>query len=261
MNEPTFPCWIKETKALTPEVWTIAFDVDKPLNFEAGQYINVVIPAPSRFKKAVTRNYSICSPPEKSPIELCFELVGKGPGYLSQLKEGDIFEASGPYGGFTYKPHQSQHLCYIGTGSGIGPFRSMIQSQNYKNAPPVTTTCILEVKNEREILYCDEMEKFNHTARQNFIPVLSDPSRDWTGEKGNAVDCIRNFNDRFPLFIDSNLYLDGIEGYPWNRTAFYLCGDAQMVDGVTAILRERGVSNKLIHQEIYFDSHQTRAAA
>lgn len=250
---------VREVRLLTPHTCSLSFEAEEPFSFQAGQYINVRIPNGGKSHNELSRNYSIVTPPEKRPLELCFELVGTGTTHLSRLRPNDTFQARGPYGKFIYEGKSDRHLCYFATGSGIGPFRSIAFSDQFNKASPLSTTCLLGVENEEEILYRDELEKFDsENSRHHFIPVLSHPkSQDWKGMSGSVSDCLKRFGESFPLLKNHDLILDGLEGYPWTRTDFYLCGEGETIAEIKALLLAKGVSQTSIHEEVYFESKET----
>src|SRR3990167_4426514 len=100
MKTPAFECKVNEVRLLTSSICSLSFDSNKPLEFQAGQYINVELPNPTSHDAMFSRNYSLATPPHKRPIELCFELVGFGSNYLSKLAPNDTFMARGPLGKF-----------------------------------------------------------------------------------------------------------------------------------------------------------------
>src|SRR6185295_10125591 len=78
----------------------------------------------------ITRAYSMASPPSGRQFELCLNLVaeGKMSPYLFDLKVGDEIQATGPWGGFIFRqPVQDSIL--VATGTGIVPFRAMLQDR------------------------------------------------------------------------------------------------------------------------------------
>lgn len=251
-------CKVKEVRLLTSHICELSFETEGNFDFQAGQYVNVLIPNGGKGNRAFARNYCLATPPEKRPMELCFELVGSGTSYLSKLRSGDTFKIRGPFGKFAFEGKANRHFCYLATGSGIGPFRSIVFSNHFKKAPPISATCVLGVENEEEIIYREEMERFDaDSPSHHFIPVLSHPkSPTWKGIRGKVADCLKSFGANFPLLNNQDLILDGIEGFPWARTEFYLCGDGAMIEEVEGVLLEKGVAPSSIHQEVYFDSKE-----
>lgn len=230
-----FQCEVTEFNYLTPGVFELKFRPDRPIAFQAGQYVSVLVPAPDG-KPALRRPYSIASAPEKQPIELCVQRVEKGPGsnYLAQLRKGDKFECVAPYGFLTYHPRPNRHAVFISTGTGIAPFRSMVLSDEFKKAAPLSTLFLLGVRGDEDLLYARDFEK--HPGLK-WVPCL-------TRSSGSAANC---FQGRVTRFIEEMK-----EPFPWLETEYYLCGNGAMIDDVRRFLKAKGVDRKSIHVEIYF---------
>jgi ferredoxin-NADP reductase len=236
MAATEFQCKVRKFNMLTPTVFEVCFDTEIPFHFEAGQFISIVIPGAGPKGRDLRRAYSIASGPETKPVELCVKLVEEGPGtnFLYKLREGDSFRGYAPYGDFVYEPKPGRHACFIATGTGIAPFRSMVYSAAYRAEPPASATCLLGVRQQDELLYLDDMAKL---PGLKWVSAVSQPGADWTGYRGRVTDYIRN---------------ELGEGYPWKETEFYLCGNGSMISEVKAILADRGVEKDSIHQEIYY---------
>ncbi len=229
-------CEVKSFRMLTPTVFEITFEGDKPVEFEAGQFVSVVIPGAGPKGRDLRRAYSIASGPEVRPIELCVKLVEGGPGtnYLYKLRPGDKFRGFFPYGDFTYEPKPGRHACFIATGTGIAPFRSMVFSRALAENPPASTVALLGVRDEAELLYLDE---FTGRPGVTWAPCVSRPTTDaWKGFRGRVTDWLRAQGQEFP----------------WLETEYYLCGGSAMIDEVKRILAEKGVQKESIHQEVYY---------
>jgi CDP-4-dehydro-6-deoxyglucose reductase len=144
MAAQEFKCVVKSFKMLTPTVFETVFegrlasDPSVSMTFQAGQFVSIVIPGAGPNGRDLRRAYSIASGPETHPIELCVKLVEGGPGtnYLYKLREGDTFKGFAPYGDFLYRTHSAKNACFIATGTGIAPFRSMVFSEKFKSDPP-----------------------------------------------------------------------------------------------------------------------------
>jgi len=240
-----YRCEVKSFRMLTPTVFEVTFELSQPLQFEAGQFISIVIPGAGPKGRDLRRAYSIASAPETHPVELCVKLVEEGPGtnYLYTLRPGHTFRGYAPYGDFVYEPKPGAHACFISTGTGIAPFRSMILSKAYREAPPVSAICMLGVRDESELIY---MEDFKDVTGVTWVPAVSRPSSsDWQGFKGRVTDYLRSLGD----------------DYPWTQTEYYLCGGGAMIDEVKAILMAKGVVKESIHQEIYYKTAKEQPTA
>lgn len=236
MAAQEFQCQVKGFQMLTPTVFEVTFDTEQPFQFKAGQFISVVIPGAGPNGRDLRRAYSIASNPEKRPVELCVKLVPDGPGtnYLAKLRPGDVFRGFAPYGAFVYKPKPGRHVCFIATGTGIAPFRSMVLSEKFQNSPPVSTSCLLGVREEAELLYTQDFELMKGVR---WVPAVSRPcTGEWKGFCGRVTDYLRSLG----------------EDYPWLETDYYLCGGGAMIDEVKQLLKDKGVTKESIHQEVYY---------
>ncbi len=229
-----FKCKVIESNPLTPNVFELKFAPDRPLDFKAGQYVSVIVPAVDG--KPLRRPYSIASAPGVSPIELCIQKVEKGPGsnYLAGLKPGDTFECVAPYGYLTYHPRPDKHAVFISTGTGIAPFRSMVLSEEFRKSPPLSTLFCLGVRTDHDVLY--ETDFISHPLLK-WIPCL-------TQSVGRVSEF---FKGRVTAFLESQH-----SQFAWSETEFYLCGNGAMIDDVRKFLKGNGVDRKAIHVEVYF---------
>lgn len=201
------------------------------LEFTPGQFVSIVSVIED---KKITRAYSIASAPHSNRFDICLNLVqdGKLSPRLFELAPGDTVEFQGPLGYFTLRSPASDSVM-IATGTGITPFRSILQSQ--LNAYPQTRfTLIFGVRYERNILYRSEFEALE-AAHPNFRfwPTLSRPEPNWTGRTGH---------------VQAHL-TEALAG----RTDFdvYICGLKVMVDDVRARLKELNFDRKRIIFEKY----------
>ena len=248
MAAKEYQCEVKSFKMITPTVFELGFETSEPVEFEAGQFFSIVVPGAGPNGRNLRRAYSIASPPEKRPIELCVKLVIGGPGtnFLIKLRPGDRFSAYATYGDFTYEPKPGRAACFIATGTGIAPFRSMIFSTAFREAAPTHSYCLLGVREQEEVIYTEE---FGDVPNLTYVPAVSRPNPpgqgpEWTGFRGRVTDWLRQQDQSFP----------------WKETEFYLCGNSAMIDETTALLLERGVEKSSIHKEIYYKTPKEGAA-
>lgn len=241
MAAKEFRCIVKSFKMLTPTVFEVTFEGEKVLpenpdfHFEAGQFVSVVVPGAGPGGRDLRRAYSIASAPEVRPVELCVKLVEGGPGtnYLYQLRSGDVFKGFAPYGDFTYEPKPGRFACFIATGTGIAPFRSMVQSHAYRASPPERAWCLMGVRSKEELCYIEDMER---EAGLEWVTAVTAPFGDYKGFVGRVTDWLR---------------AQGMD-FPWHQTEFYMCGSGPMITEVKSILHEKGVQKDSIHQEKYY---------
>jgi len=237
---PTFTVRLKGTKVIAPKVRELAFEREngEPLVFEAGQWLNLVLPLePAPIKRA----YSIASPPRgDGTFELAITQVDGGPGstYLHSLAPGSTLQALGPSGFFT-GPKRAPHGClFVGTGTGITPLRSIILDELARgNTAPIILVC--GVRKAEDRLYDDELRALA-AAHPNFSfeYTLSQPTSEWTGRTGYVQTHVTEFWRK----LESH-------GHPPHA---YICGLQRMVGAVRDLLRkDLAAERQQVHSERY----------
>jgi ferredoxin-NADP reductase len=227
-------------RELTPTVFELSFEVEPKIEFQAGQFISLIVPGAGPHGRDLRRAYSIASSPDLRPMQFCIKRVEGGPGttYLDRLLVGSTFQAMGPYGDFVPKTPPERGVCFVATGTGIAPFRSMLYSSDFqKSAPNRPMISLFGSQNEKELLYVDEM---NGVPGHRFVTALSrvdaDRAKELHAYPGRVTDYLRAHQKDFPPA-------------GWD---FYLCGSSAMIEEVKTILMGFGFDKKQIHQEVYY---------
>lgn len=226
---------VSEKKYVTPTVFEIRFKVEPQISFLAGQFVSVVIPGAGPKGRDLRRAYSIASSPEDPEIELCIKKVEGGPGttYIDGLKVGEPAKIFAPYGDFIYKTPKTRDVCFIATGTGVSPFRSILNSNAYREGPAAHAACLFGVRHEKEILYQEELG--NYTGLR-WVPCVSRPEGSWSGYAGRVSQYLK---EQFEDLVSLN-------------TDFYLCGNGEMIKEVKEFLNSKDIPKSQIYTEKYY---------
>lgn len=231
---------VEGIRTLTHDVREITFRLIDPkeIVFKAGQFVSFEVPHP-KFSKPATRPYSIASPPSRRDrVTLLLNLVPGGPGstYLFSLKEGDETRFKGPAGSFYLKEEGARDLLLVATGTGIAPFRSMLDHV-FEQGFSRSARLYWGLRSRRDLYY---QEEFEALAKQHqnfsFITTLSRPEPGepgWTGSTGRATKLVEER-------VNSVANL-----------AVYLCGNSGMIRDVAALISKKGLCP--IHKEKWYD--------
>ena len=203
--------------------------------FKPGQFITLDLPIHEKPNKRL-RSYSIVSWPDGTNQ---FELLvvqtpgGAGTQFLfHDLQPGGEIKFRGAQGVFTIPEDLSGTIFLICTGTGVAPFRSMIQYIYTQGLQPENLHLIYGCRTRDELLYFDE---FNQMALEipgfHYHPVLS--RENWDGLQGRVHA------------VYESLCADKPE------SRFYLCGWKHMVDEARQRLRDLGFPDKSVHLELY----------
>jgi ferredoxin-NADP reductase len=211
----------------------------QPFAFDAGQWVNLVLPLPGG---ELRRAYSIASPPDgSSRFELAVTHVKAGPGstYLHELPVGATLQAVGPQGFFTRPLAGAAPALFVGTGTGLTPLRSMLRDA-LAQGDGTPMGLLFGVRHEAEILYRDELEALAATHPGfRFEVTLSRPSDGWTGRAGYVQLHARRLYEELALANRGSPHV-------------FVCGLERMVGAVRDLFRkEMQLPRACVHSERY----------
>jgi glycine betaine catabolism B len=214
--------------------------------FRAGQYICLKTVIGNTF---VSRPYSISSNPDQSvnyyEITICKKDDGYVSGYIiNHWVPGFEVKATGPHGCFYHEPlRDKKHIVALAGGSGITPFRSMILEMANKKQPS-KIVLIYGSRNEKEIVFKEELEQFahNYPNRLQIVHVLSEPFPEWKGYRG---------------LISGELIEKIVNDL--NHYSFFLCGPPEMYNYCIGNLEKLGVPKRSIRVELSSAYHDLSA--
>ena len=232
---------------LTPTikgVW-ITLDAPQQLEFQAGQYINLVVPGEEQ-----RRAFSIASAPSaRGEIELNIRRVpgGRATSWIhEELKVGDVVRFAGPYGRFFVRQthHVADQLPYLflAGGSGLSSPRSMVLDLLAQGVT-LPITLVNGARHQPELYHHEEFLALaaNHPNFE-YVPVLSNEPLEsgWSGARGFVHDAAKaHFNNDFR-----------------GRKA-YLCGPPLMIEACIKTLMQ----GRLFERDIYTEKFISAADA
>jgi|TARA_R110002096_G_scaffold381308_1_gene575160 CDP-4-dehydro-6-deoxyglucose reductase len=228
----------------TDKNWRFIFEspLYDEIKFPSGQLVQLLAKpyAPSEGGDSIKRNYSISSWADgtnKFELIITYLEGGKMSEYLfKEAKIGDEFVYKGPMGIFTLPDNLMDRDVYlVSTGSGISPFRSMINYIYENKVPFKSIKLFFGTRTESDLLYRDELEKIqNELPNFEYIPSLSQESKQ--GFKEGHV------HEHYLKLIDES------SEKPW----VYFCGWDRMISEGRFHLDERGFEmTKDIRVEIF----------
>ena len=171
---------IRRTTMLTHDVVSLELALDRPIDFEAGQFVLMSVPG-----IAGARAYSMVNFDRRTE-QLQFVVKRKPDGRLSDwLFGGPVIRASvdlfGPLGGATFHPEIGKNLLCIAGGSGIAGMMSILsracQERYFEDH---AGHVFFGVRTRRDVFFLDEMSAFLEQAGDGLrvIVALSDEDVD-----------------------------------------------------------------------------------
>jgi CDP-4-dehydro-6-deoxyglucose reductase len=214
-------------------------------NFKAGQFVTLDLPIHEQPNKR-WRSYSIASWPDGTNVfELLIVLLEKGAGttYLfNEVKVGSELIFRGPQGVFILPENIEKDLFFICTGTGIAPFRSMLNYMNLHKISHKKLYLIYGCRTQKDLLYFSEMKCLEKELKNlTFLPTLS--REGWGGATGYVHTLYEEICKK------NNEACEKLENL--NPAAFYLCGWKFMIDDARRKIADLGYDKKAVHFELY----------
>jgi propane monooxygenase reductase component len=220
---------------LTHDIRLLEVDLQSPMKFWAGQYVDLTIPG-----RGVTRAYSMANTPGE-PQKFKFIIKKYADGAFSALLDGGLppgteISAKGPYGGCLRREGRNGAMILVGGGSGMSPLWSIL-NDHVQSGEDRPVRFFYGARTKADLFYLDEIAALGAKLNDfKFIPALSDaaPGDEWTGEKGFVHEV-----------VGRTLKAEGMAG----EMDAYSCGPPPMIDAVLPVLQMAGVEPT----RIYFD--------
>jgi CDP-4-dehydro-6-deoxyglucose reductase len=229
---------IEDETSTTKKFWIQIPEIDH-FDFTPGQFVTLDLPIHEQPNKR-WRSYSIASPPNGTNV---FELIivlmegGLGTTYLfNEAKIGTEFPVRGPQGHFTLTDPITTDIFMVCTGTGIAPFRSMIQHIHHNNIPHKEIYLIYGTRKCSDALYLEEI--FDLKTKLPSFHYFPTFSREQEVPEGHYIGYVHGIYEKL---------LQGKEETP----QFYLCGWKDMINDARQRIQGMGIDKKSIHFELY----------
>jgi len=204
-----------------------------------GQFV-VLRLRPAANAPVLLRNYSLSGAPDAGTYRVSIkqEENGKGSTFLQrQIKSGDLLEASAPRGSFTLQPGDTP-VVLLSAGIGATPVLGMLHALAASRSPR-ELWWLYGARNGAEHPFAREVRNLVATLprARSFVAYSRADPRDRRGDDYDAPG-------RLSLVVLQQL------GVP-RHADFYLCGPSAFLRSFTQDLRNWGVANGRLHQEIF----------
>jgi propane monooxygenase reductase subunit len=218
---------------LTHDIRLLEIELEEPLRFWAGQYVDLTIPG-----TGITRSFSMANTP-KQQTRLSFIIKRYPQGAFSAqldggLQAGQRLTAKGPYGTCFRREERSGPMLLIGGGSGMSPLWSILHD-HVESGEERPIRFFYGARTRRDLFYLEEFAALTAKLPDfRFIPALShaEPDDAWTAETGFIHDVVAR-----------TLRVEGFE----DEIDAYTCGPPPMIDAVLPILQMAGLEPEQIH--------------
>lgn len=218
-------CRITARHKLSPDIWQLVLEIDgdTPLQFNAGQFVEVRVPGTDEW-----RAYSMANAPgDGRTIELIIKEIpnGRFSSVLAQsLAVGDGLSVRGPYGQFKVQDG-SAPIVMVAGGSGMAPILSMLRLLDAERSQR-EMVFYYGVRSTNDLICSVEIATIAATLPGfRYVPVVAqtDESGSWGGEVGLVTDAIERLSGDL------------------RSSDAYLCGPPAMIDAAIEVLKRKGM--------------------
>ena len=208
-----------------------ALIIDAPFTpFEAGQFVRVGV---ADGDEVLARPYSLVNTPEEPCLEVYFNIVEEGPlsPRLFALEAGDkVLVSDNPSGFLTVSElPECRHLWMIATGTGIGPFLSILKSEAVWRRFEKVVLCY-SVSLAVELAYQDLIQQVlaRHPEQFVYVPIVTREAH--AGALGVRITT---------LMRDGTLEKHTGLAINAENSHVMMCGSSEMITDVSAELASR----------------------
>ncbi|MCG6936578.1 MAG: ferredoxin--NADP reductase [Gammaproteobacteria bacterium] len=201
-------------------------------DFVPGQFVRVALDIEG---ERVARPYSLVNNPDDDTLEIFFNIVLEGPlsPRLAALEAGDEVFLSEKATGFLIinEVPECRHLWLLATGTGVGPFLSILNSQQaWLRFEKIVLA--YSVRDLSELSYRQQISAIEkqHGDQFLFVPFIT------REEVAGAI------NKRIPESLEEGSFEQrtGIN-INENDSHVMMCGNSAMISSVTECLEKRGL--------------------
>ncbi|MDQ0509893.1 2Fe-2S iron-sulfur cluster-binding protein [Ancylobacter amanitiformis] len=225
---------VKRVVELTHDIRRLEIELDQPIKFWAGQYVDITLPGP----EAITRSFSMANTPIEGK-ELAFIIKKYPNGRFSSRLDGELtpgtrLDARGPFGTCFRREGRSGALILVGGGSGMSPLWSIL-NDHFQSGEDREVHFFYGARTQKDLFYLDEFARLAaEYPRFHFIPALSHAGDDagWTGETGFVHEVLDAHLRRLEFGEDCDVYA---------------CGPEPMIEALVPVLQLNDVATERIH--------------
>jgi propane monooxygenase reductase subunit len=220
---------------LTHDIRLLEIEIDQPLKFWAGQYVDLRLA-----DRDITRAFSMANPPGEA-TKLRFIIKKYPNGAFSSLLDGDLkvgdtLTAKGPYGTCFRREGRPGPMVLVGGGSGMSPLWSIL-SDHIASGEQRPIRFFYGARTRADLFYLPELAAIAESLGDfQFIPALSHAAEGdaWQGENGFIHEVVGRH-------LKSETLSGAIDAYA--------CGPTPMIDALLPVLQMNGVEP----DHIFFD--------
>ena len=177
---------VTDIKEDTPTIKTFHFELDEPLTYKAGQFMQLTVPGIGE----APFTPSSC-PGEVREMEITILQTGRVTDALhNEVKVGDKLGLRGPFGkGYPMERFAGKEILIVGGGVGLAPLRSLIYALFDRIDDFKKISICYGAKTPYDLCFRDEFDEWTKKPNTSLNLTIDNPHPDWDGTVG-LVTCL-----------------------------------------------------------------------
>lgn len=232
---------LQSKRLIATDTWEFTFAKPDGFSFEAGQYVEWMLPHEKKDSRGTRRYFTIASSPTEPTIRLALKIVPSGSDMrgstykqaLMALDEGQEIIVSQLAGDFTLPKDPDTKLAFIAGGIGVTPFSSHLAWMR-DSGRTYSTHLYYCANTTAELAYRLEFEQLSQQLPLVLIPVIA---------KEDVVPPLETG------FVTAEMLSRRTPDY--KERVWYISGPPGMVNAYTQLLKQAGVPRKQIHTDFF----------
>jgi len=188
------PAKLEEVIEETPTIKTFVLSPAKPINFRAGQFVQITLPGMGEAPFTPSS-----SPLEKRRLEVTVLKTGKITDALHETKAGAMLGVRGPFGkGYPVDKFDGKDVLVVGGGVGLAPLRSLLY-QLFADIDRFKRVSIkYGARSPSELLYNREFDEWRSKNKVDFAETIDVPAEGWSGHVGLVTTLLDDLDVDIP---------------------------------------------------------------
>ena len=228
---------LQSKRLIAENTWEFVFSKPEGFSFEAGQYVEWMLPHEKKDSRGTRRYFTIASSPTESVVRLALKVMpSAGSTYkqaLMKMDEGEELIVSQLAGDFVLPKDIDTKLGFIAGGIGVTPFSSHLAWMK-DSGKQYDTHLYCCANTTAELAYHDRFKAMSDALPLEIIPTIAKDEVEGPMEKGYVTTEI--LTRRTP---------------DYKKRTWYISGPPGMVNAYKKLLKESGVPTKQIHTDFF----------
>ena len=204
----------------TPTIKTFVFQPSEPIQFRAGQFVQVTVPGLGEAPFTPSS-----SPYEPERLAVSVLKTGLVTDRMHECTVGDKLGLRGPFGkGYPIEKLQGKEVLVVGGGVGLAPLRALILALLHDLSPIRRMSIKYGARNPSELLFREQHDQWTSDPKVDMAVTVDSGDDTWSGKVGLVTTLI----DGQALDVDVA------------NTVVFSCGPGIMLRFVTLTLLENG---------------------